>query len=49
MARSRRGGGTPLYQQIKEHIVAGILAGDWPEGAHYRLAGRQDYPPGTRN
>ncbi len=22
----------PLYQQVKEHIVAGILAGDWPEG-----------------
>ena len=32
MARSRRGGGTPLYQQVKEHIVAGILAGEWPEG-----------------
>lgn len=25
-------GGTPLYKQVKEHIVTRILAGDWPQG-----------------
>ena len=24
--------GTPLYKQVKEHIVIRILAGDWPQG-----------------
>lgn len=23
---------TPLYQQVKEHVIARILAGDWPAG-----------------
>ena len=32
MTYPRHQDGTPLYQQVKEHIVTRILAGDWPEG-----------------
>lgn len=32
MAASRDTDTTPLYQQVKDHIVGRILAGDWPAG-----------------
>ena len=33
MKLRKKNGGIPLYQQVKEHIVTRILAGDWPQGA----------------
>lgn len=32
MVISREPDATPLYQQVKDHIVGRILAGDWPAG-----------------
>ena len=33
MAAAKRPDASPLYQQVKDHILGRILAGHWPEGA----------------